>query len=247
MSMKRFFQLVSNAGSESPEAAGGNQEDDKGGAKVRCIEREGGEAVPRLDDAQPTCFISWNADGFGCRMSKREDMNEFCALIERESPDVIALQEVRQAAAGPHKAKRGDGQPRQRGTLGTPSVKAQREETQTIEGVLRREPFSQYRVWWSLADWKYAGTALLIKKGLNPVEVKYRVDSEAGHDKDGRIILAEFDNMIVLNTYVPNNGWSEDHFGRRRAWDAQLLEFLRNVKKPLVRPPSFHFSLSLLL
>jgi len=167
-------------------------------------------------------------------MKQRGDVEELRSLIQKEKPDVFAVQEVRQAAAAPRGAKKNDGAPRQRGTLGTPSDKKNLEETQSIERILRTEPLSQYRVLWSLADWKYAGTAMFIKKHIKPIGVKYRLDGKAGHDENGRIILAEFDSMLVLNTYVPNNGWTDEAFAKRRLWDAGVLEFLKGLKKPLV-------------
>lgn len=47
------------------------------------------------------------------------------------------------------------------------------------------------------------------------------------HEPDGRIILAEFENFRLLNTYSPNNGWKEEEnsFQRRRKWDKRILEF----------------------
>lgn len=58
-----------------------------------------------------------------------------------------------------------------------------------IRGALRRAPFDQYNVWWSLEDKKYAGTAMLIKASTPPARVRHRLDDQAGHDKDGRVIL----------------------------------------------------------
>ncbi|KAJ1474450.1 hypothetical protein T484DRAFT_1832340, partial [Baffinella frigidus] len=102
--------------------------------------------------------------------------------------------------------------------------------------LLDTAPFSGYRRFFSLAEWRYAGTALLVKKSLAPPKITYEfgdgvdtfaghdengriivaefpsdgVDTLAGHDENGRIIVAEFPSGLrVLNTYVPMNGWSE--------------------------------------
>lgn len=37
-------------------------------------------------------------------------------------------------------------------------------------------PFANYRVWWSLADSKYAGTALFVKKCCQPKNVFFNLD-----------------------------------------------------------------------
>ena len=48
------------------------------------------------------------------------------------------------------------------------------------------------------------------------------------HEPDGRVILAEFETVRILNTYAPNNGWKEEEnsFQRRRKWDKRILEFV---------------------
>lgn len=37
-------------------------------------------------------------------------------------------------------------------------------------------PFKNFNVWWSLSDSKYAGTALLIKKCIQPKMVSFSLD-----------------------------------------------------------------------
>ncbi|MBA0593090.1 hypothetical protein Gorai_010049, partial [Gossypium raimondii] len=57
------------------------------------------------------------------------------------------------------------------------------------------------------------------------------------HEPDGRVILAEFETLRILNTYAPNNGWKdeENSFQRRRKWDKRLLEFVvQSSDKPLI-------------
>lgn len=57
------------------------------------------------------------------------------------------------------------------------------------------------------------------------------------HEPDGRVIIAEFESLRILNTYVPNNGWKEEEssFQRRRKWDKKMLEFvLQNSDKTLI-------------
>lgn len=41
---------------------------------------------------------------------------------------------------------------------------------------LSSPPFGSYRIWWSLADSKYAGTALLVKKCFKPKSVVFNLD-----------------------------------------------------------------------
>jgi exonuclease III len=46
----------------------------------------------------------------------------------------------------------------------------------------------------------------------------------------------EFESLLLLNTYAPNNGWKEEEnsFKRRRKWDKRMLEFVQQVDKPLI-------------
>ena len=41
-------------------------------------------------------------------------------------------------------------------------------------------------------------------------------------------------DLIVLNTYVPNNGNNWDMQDRRRVWDKEAMTFATAVDKPLV-------------
>jgi exonuclease III len=36
--------------------------------------------------------------------------------------------------------------------------------------------------------------------------------------------------MVVVNTYVPNNGSKEESFARRRAWDEAALAFAKRCR-----------------
>lgn len=47
---------------------------------------------------------------------------------------------------------------------------------QILLRALSSPPFGDYNVWWSLADSKYAGTALLVKKCCQPKKVSFSLD-----------------------------------------------------------------------
>nr|AAL73527.2 putative AP endonuclease [Sorghum bicolor] len=108
---------------------------------------------------------------------------------------------------------------------------------QVVLRALSTSPFKDYRVWWSLSDSKYAGTAMFIKKKFEPKKVSFNLDrTSSKHETDGRVIIAEFESFLLLNTYAPNNGWKEEEnsFQRRRKWDKRMLEFVQHVDKPLI-------------
>ncbi|XP_040986708.1 DNA-(apurinic or apyrimidinic site) endonuclease isoform X1 [Juglans microcarpa x Juglans regia] len=215
--MKRFFKPVEKDGPSKKPSLSSEKED----GENRDISGE--------DKREPLKFLTWNANSFLLRV--KNNCPEFTKFVTSFDPDVIAIQEVRMPAGG------SKGAPKNPGELKDDTSSA-REEKQILMRALSSLPFANYRVWWSLADSKYAGTALLVKKCCQPKKVFFNLDKTASkHEPDGRVILAEFDNFRLLNTYVPNNGWKEEvnSFVRRRKWDKRILEFvLQSSDKPLV-------------
>ncbi|GMY15018.1 DNA-(apurinic or apyrimidinic site) lyase [Fagus crenata] len=207
--MKRFFKPVAKEGS----------------SKKPCLS----QAEKVEEKGEPSKFMTWNANSFLLRV--KNNWPEFTNFVTTFDPDVIAIQEVRMPAAG------SKGAPKNPGEL-KDDTSSSREEKQILMRALSSPPFANYRVWWSLADSKYAGTALFVKKCFQPKKVFFNLDRIASkHEPDGRVILAEFDTFQLLNTYAPNNGWKEEEnsFPRRRKWDKRILEFvLRSSDKPLV-------------
>ncbi|GAQ85959.1 putative endonuclease/exonuclease/phosphatase family domain containing protein [Klebsormidium nitens] len=192
----------------------------------------------------PTSFMSWNTNSFIIRM--KANKQEVVRFVEQHDPDVIAIQEVRLPAAGEKKG------PKNRGDMSDVTNSA-RDEKQFMTRALAAAPFSNYRVFWSLADGKYSGTALLVKKEMEIVGVAYCFDDiltrmVAGegepasgrkgpkHEEEGRLIMVEFPEFRLLNTYGMNNGWKEETFQRRRDWDRRLLELVQALVggKPLI-------------
>ncbi|CAI5526411.1 unnamed protein product, partial [Closterium sp. Naga37s-1] len=59
------------------------------------------------------------------------------------------------------------------------------------------------------------------------------------HEADGRAIILDFPSLRILNTYVPNNGFSKNSlsFPRRAEWDDRIRRFLTSDavrSKPLI-------------
>jgi exonuclease III len=57
--------------------------------------------------------------------------------------------------------------------------------------------------------------------------------STAKHHPEGRFQFFCFGTMDVLQTYVPNNGTKQESFKKRRDWDGQVLQFLKDRRKIL--------------
>ncbi|XVF54609.1 hypothetical protein PTKIN_Ptkin05aG0195500 [Pterospermum kingtungense] len=219
--MKRFFKPIEKEGSaKKPSLSPSKQGTINGEA----------QPVPEEDIKKELLkFVTWNANSLLLRV--KNNWPQFSNFISNLDPDIIAIQEVRMPAAG------SKGAPKNPGEL-KDDTSSSREEKQILMRALSSPPFGNYRVWWSLADSKYAGTALLVKKCLQPVKVSFSLDRTASkHEPDGRVILAEFETVRVLNTYAPNNGWKEEEnsFQRRRKWDKRILEFVvQSSDKPLI-------------
>ncbi|KAJ6825183.1 DNA-(apurinic or apyrimidinic site) lyase [Iris pallida] len=234
--MKRFFKPIEKEGSSSNKkptlnslppvaAAAGAGADGDGKAS----QGEGGAGAEELEEkGEPTKFLTWNANSLLLRV--KNDWCDFANLVRTLDPDVISIQEVRMPAAGPKGAPKNPSELKD-------DTSSSREEKQVLIRALSSPPFGSYRVWWSLSDSKYAGTALFIKKQFQPKKVSFCLERTASkHEPDGRVILAEFESYFILNTYAPNNGWKEEEnsFKRRRKWDKRILDFVQKVEKPLI-------------
>lgn len=110
-------------------------------------------------------ILSWNVDGM-----KRVAREGFLDWLNRESPDILCLQET-------HIPK---------------------------EGLSRefREPWP-YRSYWDFEPTNFSGVAVYTK--LRPNKVYYDVGLP-WFDKEGKIMVLEFDNFTLVNVRFPH-GW----------------------------------------
>lgn len=96
------------------------------------------------------------------------------------------------------------------------------------------ESIEGYEKYYNSADKKgYSSTAILTK--VKPISVTYDMNVEE-HDKEGRIICAEFEEFFLVTVYVPNAGAGLKRLDYRQQWDADFLNYLKNLekKKPVV-------------
>ena len=182
--------------------------------------------------ASPRKVVTWNCNGLTSRLSSSSDLAGFVGFVQREAPDVVFLQETRMPAAAPPGAKPGDGQQRNRAKVHIGQGKKGREDNELVVKTFSgfSAPLAGYRPYWSLADKKYAGSGALVSRKLKPLSVRYSLLDEGSeckqHDAEGRIILLEFADYLLLATYSPNNGVVEEYFQRRRDWDAKITAFV---------------------
>ena len=91
-----------------------------------------------------------------------------------------------------------------------------------------------YFQYWNYAEKKgYSGTALFTKK--EPLKVTYGIGIEE-HDKEGRVITAEFDDFYMVTVYTPNANRELERLDYRVKWEADFLAYIKSLdeKKPVI-------------
>ena len=87
-----------------------------------------------------------------------------------------------------------------------------------------------YHMYTSSAEKKgYSGVAVFTK--IKPLSVKKSFGPE---DKEGRILILEYDKFILINLYYPNGKMSEDRLKYKLDFYDQFLKFSKKQEKPLV-------------
>tara|TARA_Y100001934_G_scaffold196609_1_gene231776 strand:+ start:1356 stop:2108 length:753 start_codon:yes stop_codon:yes gene_type:complete len=84
-----------------------------------------------------------------------------------------------------------------------------------------------YTTYFNSAEKKgYSGTAIFVKK--RPLDVTYGIGKKE-HDKEGRVLTAEFKSYFVVNVYVPNAQNELARLDYRQKWDRALLNYLKKL------------------
>ncbi len=85
----------------------------------------------------------------------------------------------------------------------------------------------------------YSGVAILSKK--EPIKVTKGIGVEE-HDQEGRVIACEFEELIMVNVYVPNSGSGLKRLDYRQEWDQAFAKYLKKLrkKKPIVVTGDFN-------
>ncbi|MFZ4681706.1 MAG: exodeoxyribonuclease III [Terrimicrobiaceae bacterium] len=90
--------------------------------------------------------------------------------------------------------------------------------------------FEGYHAFWNSAERPgYSGTAILTK--TKPLDVRHGIGRDE-HDREGRVITAEFADFFLVNVYVPNSGRELLRLDyRTKAWGPEFLRFLKDLEK----------------
>ena len=115
------------------------------------------------------------------------------------------------------------------------------QETKISTDIIEQFTFAGYPyLYWNCADKKgYSGTAIFSKS--EPLTVQYGLGIEK-HDREGRVITAEFKDYFIVTVYTPNSqGHDENKRPRRldyrtREWDVDFLNHVKSLetKKPVI-------------
>ena len=92
----------------------------------------------------------------------------------------------------------------------------------------------EYERFWNSAEKPgYSGTGIFTKRA--PLSVSYGIKHEA-HDREGRVITAEYETFYLVNVYVPNSKRDLSRLDYRQGWDRDFLAYLKDLEqsKPVV-------------
>lgn len=88
---------------------------------------------------------------------------------------------------------------------------------------------ADYTTYWNLAEKKgYSGTAVFTRK--RPLSVTYGL-GQALHDREGRVLTAEYEAFFLVNVYVPNSQRELTRLPYRQQWDKDFLRYLKRLGK----------------
>lgn len=94
--------------------------------------------------------------------------------------------------------------------------------------------FDGYEEYWNSAEKKgYSGTAVFSK--TKPLSVSYGLGIEE-HDKEGRVITAEFQDFYLVNVYTPNAQRGLERLDYRMVWEDVFRSYVKKLdeKKPVI-------------
>lgn len=107
------------------------------------------------------------------------------------------------------------------------------QETKMQEGQLDFAP-EGYHCYWNYAEKKgYSGTAIFSK--AEPVSVTYGIGIDE-HDKEGRVITAEYEDFYFITCYTPNSQNELKRLDYRMVWEDDFLAYLKKLEetKPVI-------------
>ena len=102
------------------------------------------------------------------------------------------------------------------------------QETKLQEGQIELDLDGYYQYWNYAQKKGYSGTALFTKE--KPIEVTYGIGIEE-HDKEGRVITAEYSDYFVVTCYTPNSQTELARLDYRMEWEDAFRGYLKELEK----------------
>lgn len=93
---------------------------------------------------------------------------------------------------------------------------------------------SSYTTYWSSAEKKgYSGTCIFTR--TRPLNVTHGIGRDE-HDREGRVVTAEYADFFLVNVYVPNSQRELARLPYRQQWDIDFLGYLTGLeqRKPVI-------------
>ena len=115
-----------------------------------------------------------------------------------------------------------------------PDIVCLQETKATADDVVVPAALADYAAFWNSAEKKgYAGTAILSR--TQPLAVTRGIGI-AEHDREGRVITAEYGDFFLVNVYVPNSKRELTRLPYRQQWDRDFLAHLLRLEavKPVI-------------
>jgi exodeoxyribonuclease-3 len=97
-----------------------------------------------------------------------------------------------------------------------------------------------YHIYSNCAERKgYSGVTIMSRH--EPLQIMPDIGIDE-HDKEGRVIVAEYEQFYLLNVYVPNSGEALARLDYRKTWDKEFLSYCQQLqtKKPLIACGDFN-------
>jgi exodeoxyribonuclease-3 len=91
-----------------------------------------------------------------------------------------------------------------------------------------------YTTYWNTAERKgYSGTCIFTKS--RPIRISNGI-GQPSHDREGRVVTAEYQDFYLVNVYVPNSQRELTRLAYRQTWDRAFLSYLRRLErtKPVI-------------
>ena len=107
------------------------------------------------------------------------------------------------------------------------------QETKVSPGQIELELPGYYQ-YWNYAEKKgYSGTAIFTK--TEPLSVTYGIGIEE-HDKEGRVITAEYEEFYFVTVYTPNSQNELARLPYRMQWEDDFLKYIKKLEanKPVI-------------